>query len=60
MFITKDESIILIHKYVDMSKRRHSIKNYEVTMPLIQTVCCRWRSDHNCATNPKPTTAQKL
>ncbi len=38
MFITKDESIVLIHEYVDMSKRRHSIKNYKVSMPVIQMV----------------------
>ncbi len=39
MFITKDENVVLIHEYIEESKRRHGIKNYDVTPPLIQTVC---------------------
>src|SRR5260370_12325717 len=39
MFITKDENVVLIHEYIEESKRRHGIKNYDVTPPLIQMVC---------------------
>ena len=39
MFITKDENVVLIHEYIEASKRQHGIKNYDVTLPLIQLVC---------------------
>ncbi len=39
MFISKDESVGLVHGYVNTAKQRHGIKDYNVNMPLIQTVC---------------------
>jgi len=38
MFISKDEGLGLLQAFVLASKKRHGIKNYEVTMALTQTV----------------------
>src|SRR5260221_2495670 len=38
MFISKDEGLGLLQAFVLMSKKRHGIKNYEVTMALTQMV----------------------
>ena len=42
MFISKDESVGLVHRYVNTAKQRHGIKDYDVNMPLIQMVCSGW------------------